>query len=140
MSRKSPGDSIGIEFRIIHRKPATTCSTGGHRDGRHASLILGLVWAVWHLPLLQSSLAGIAVYMLLEIVPFAILFTAVFNRSGGSLLLAILLHSSINFGEMLMPPSTVASIVIKLLILALAIWMGLRPRDFTLRGGEGVGE
>jgi hypothetical protein len=65
-----------------------------------ASLILGLVWATWHLPLFWtegSSLYGSSVLVLfLRLPATSIIFTWLFQRTKGSLLLAILFHAALN--------------------------------------------
>ena len=65
-----------------------------------ASLILGLVWAAWHLPLPWTEgapLYGYPVWLLvLDICAKSILFTWVFVRTRESVLIAILLHASSN--------------------------------------------
>jgi membrane protease YdiL (CAAX protease family) len=52
-----------------------------------ATVVLGLVWGLWHLPL-DGPLAPVVT------VPLAFLYTWVYNRTG-SVLMAILLHASI---------------------------------------------
>jgi membrane protease YdiL (CAAX protease family) len=65
-----------------------------------ASLILGVLWALWHLPVffnpdtLYSNLPF--VLWLVYAVPFAILITWLFNSAGGSVLMAILVHAVMN--------------------------------------------
>ena len=65
-----------------------------------ASLILGVMWALWHLPLffnpdtLYSNLPF--VLFLAYIIPFAVLITWVFNSAGGSVLMAIFSHAVMN--------------------------------------------
>jgi membrane protease YdiL (CAAX protease family) len=65
-----------------------------------ASLLLGVVWAVWHLPLLVtpgSYLEGMPLWVLLARLPAtSILFTWVFRHTGGSALVAVLLHGALN--------------------------------------------
>jgi CAAX protease family protein len=72
-----------------------------------ASMRLGVVWSFWHLPLVwvsgsyQESRSPLA-YMLvftLTILPISILFTWLYNRTRGSLLLASLFHAVINVTE-----------------------------------------
>ena len=59
-----------------------------------ASLRLGLLWALWHVPMLVS--AGDSVSEMLIMLPYflagSILFTWLHQRTGGSLLLAVVLH------------------------------------------------
>jgi uncharacterized protein len=69
------------------------------------SLILGLLWGLWHLPMFLvpsfaeasggSSPLAIVKFCLFAIAT-AIMFTWVFNNTKGSVLLAILLHTSID--------------------------------------------
>jgi membrane protease YdiL (CAAX protease family) len=65
-----------------------------------ASLILGVLWALWHLPLffnpdtLYSNLP-FALYLAYA-VPLAVLITWVFNSVGGSVLMAIFFHAVLN--------------------------------------------
>ncbi|MBX7223567.1 MAG: CPBP family intramembrane metalloprotease [Blastocatellia bacterium] len=69
-------------------------------NGLVASLILSLFWVVWHLPLFWlegaaqqgTSVIGFS----LVVVAFSILYTWLYNQTGGSLLVAILYHASIN--------------------------------------------
>ncbi|HEV2122645.1 MAG TPA: type II CAAX endopeptidase family protein [Chloroflexota bacterium] len=65
-----------------------------------ASLILGVMWALWHLPVFFNpdtfySNLPFALW-LAYIVPFAILITWVFNSTGGSVLMAIFFHAVLN--------------------------------------------
>ena len=62
----------------------------GYRLLVAASLLLGAVWAVWHLPLFHTAgatLAGSSFWVLLAELPaVAVVFTWVFRGSGGSAL------------------------------------------------------
>jgi membrane protease YdiL (CAAX protease family) len=62
--------------------------------------ILGLVWATWHLPLFfnPSTLYSNLPFPLFVawLVPLSILLTWVFNGTGGSVLMAALLHAGVN--------------------------------------------
>ncbi|MDN5794548.1 MAG: CPBP family glutamic-type intramembrane protease [Intrasporangium sp.] len=66
----------------------------------HASLVLGLVWAAWHLPLLQvrsGSDAGAPVLgFLLLVVATSVLMTAVVGLGRGSVLVAALAHAALD--------------------------------------------
>jgi uncharacterized protein len=59
-----------------------------------ASLILGVLHTIWHLPLLISGEDDLIV--ILVIIAGAVLNTWLFNNTTGSVLLAMLLHASVN--------------------------------------------
>jgi membrane protease YdiL (CAAX protease family) len=61
-----------------------------------ASLILGSVWAFWHLPKLVMDSTFRPVPFVLFAIAGSILFTWVYNSTNGSVLLTILFHASIN--------------------------------------------
>ena len=65
-----------------------------------ASLILGVLWALWHLPLVWTEEAPFYQQplwlLLLDMTAKSILFTWVFLHTRGSVLLAVLLHASTN--------------------------------------------
>ncbi len=64
-----------------------------------ASLLLGALWAGWHAPLYLSA-SRIAnnppLTFAVGVIATAVIYTWVYNRTGGSLLIAILLHAAIN--------------------------------------------
>ena len=70
-----------------------------------ASVILGVIWALWHLPqffnpdTIYSNLPFI-LQLVLQ-VPFAILITWVYNSTRGSVLMVMLLHAVFNAGGQL---------------------------------------
>jgi membrane protease YdiL (CAAX protease family) len=64
------------------------------------TLILGPLWALWHLPLFftpwnKLTLFNVVVFVLATTC-FAIMYTWVFNNTKGSVLMAILVHASFN--------------------------------------------
>jgi membrane protease YdiL (CAAX protease family) len=73
------------------------------------SLVLGILWALWHLPLFlipswdtpHSSPLDVASYIVL-VVAMTIVLTWVFNNTKGSVLLAILAHGSFNMSAVAM--------------------------------------
>jgi membrane protease YdiL (CAAX protease family) len=72
-----------------------------HRFGlRSAAVLLGLIWAFWHLP--QFYIAGGDTYhqpflvWAAQVVAMSIALAWLYAKSGGSLLLVMLMHSAIN--------------------------------------------
>jgi membrane protease YdiL (CAAX protease family) len=73
-----------------------------------ASLVLGVIWAAWHLPLFLFS--ETAYYrpenvwgFVLSTVLVAILITWIYNNTGGSVLATMLVHASFNFSHWAFP-------------------------------------
>jgi membrane protease YdiL (CAAX protease family) len=69
-------------------------------NGLVSSLILGVLWAGWHLangtiPGMQAYWTGFGAY-LFYVVSLTFLFTWVFNHTRGSVLLAWILHAAVN--------------------------------------------
>lgn len=64
-----------------------------------ANIILGLIWAFWHLPIMYQKWTTIPVsslYFLVGVICFAMIIGVVYVISKGNLLLCILAHWSIN--------------------------------------------
>jgi membrane protease YdiL (CAAX protease family) len=64
------------------------------------SLILGLIWALWHLPIFwvpawnfPPTILNIVMFVIAAIA-FTFVMTWVFNNTKGSLFIAILIHAS----------------------------------------------
>jgi membrane protease YdiL (CAAX protease family) len=112
-----------------------------------ASLILGLLWAVWHAPLAvfptwtgDRPLPLFAARYLLLVLPLTLIFTWFFERVGRSVLLAIVLHNTLNlttnaYGTALGLPKDSATLVVNSLIVvlwvcaaAIAVHYGRSPR------------
>jgi uncharacterized protein len=80
------------------------------------SLILGVLWGLWHLPLFWTpwntlSILNIAMYVL-STISLSIIYTWVFNNTKGSLLIAILIHWSFDaFATGILAPNFTAPIV-----------------------------
>jgi membrane protease YdiL (CAAX protease family) len=65
-----------------------------------ASVMLGAMWALWHVPQFFNPAALYYdlpfVLFLAYLIPFSVLITWVFNSTGGSLLMAMLVHAVMN--------------------------------------------
>jgi membrane protease YdiL (CAAX protease family) len=73
-----------------------------HLQARHhplvAAAVLGVLWAMWHLPLFLLegwSSVPVTVYVVL-VVAFTIILGTATNLAGGSIMVAILLHAAFN--------------------------------------------
>ena len=98
------GGPLGEEFGWRgYALPALQAGMGW----RTASLVLGAVWGVWHLPLLffadtvQAHMT-IAIF-LLSTVAMSVLFGWLALRTGGSVRAALVLHTAINFWPGIVP-------------------------------------
>jgi len=75
-----------------------------------SSIMLGLIWGFWHLPLFFISgspqqAAGLVPY-LLQIVVFSIWLTWLYNNTGGSVLAAIIFHAMMDLTLLAIFPVT----------------------------------
>jgi uncharacterized protein len=88
-----------------------------------ANLLLGILWTFWHLPDFLTSAqgggpgVGLAPFytrlplFFLMVMAFTVIFTWVFNHTGGSVFVALLLHATINTFAGAMQPLFSASIM-----------------------------
>jgi hypothetical protein len=105
-------------------------------------LAVGLVWAVWHLPLFyipsetiyyDNAFLGFAVSITL----LSVLMTWVYNSTGGSLLPALLMHTSWNWAQGMFPvidsdPAALAMVgVLAAATLAVVVYTGPRRLGVT---------
>jgi membrane protease YdiL (CAAX protease family) len=75
-----------------------------------ASLLVWLPWMLWHAPLdltggAAHTLVGWLQIRVVFLIPMSILFTWIYNRSGGSLLCTGLFHSAMNTFPFVLPSS-----------------------------------
>lgn len=90
------GEEVGWRGFALPRLQAT-------RSALHASLLLGGFWALWHLPALfyrdtYQALGWLVVPMLLCVAAVgSVVYTWLFNGTGGSLLLVVLFHGLFDF-------------------------------------------
>jgi membrane protease YdiL (CAAX protease family) len=91
---------------------------------KHSALITGLVigavWSVWHLPLHVTGFYGGGVYGFIVRftwnIPLGVLMTWLYNRSGGSILTCVLMHTGFNDSTQLFPSSIVQQTAILVMI------------------------
>jgi membrane protease YdiL (CAAX protease family) len=108
-----------------------------------SSLFIGLVWGLWHGPkFLWDDGGGVGTVIIFTIYTtvLAIIFTAVFNRSGGNLFVVTLLHASMNatngYVEALIPAIAEVDgseiyLALCWLVIAIAIIIIGRPRSLA---------
>jgi membrane protease YdiL (CAAX protease family) len=104
------------------------------RTAFDASLLLGLIWGLWHIPLYfvpgsgqfetvsggTSPAFAIGAFVVWTI-GLSILFTWLFNETRGSLIVVILFHASINLGSFV--PATVGSTGAASTLYAVVTWI-----------------
>jgi CAAX protease family protein len=101
-------------------------------------LVVGVLWGAWHLPInywssgVTSGEVSLAVWapawlistLLGQLTAFRVLMVWVYERTGGSLLVAILMHASLaTFTIVLIPPLAVTANVISGFAFAVALWL-----------------
>ena len=108
-----------------------------------STIVIGVVWGLWHYPLFvngqfpgepQLVFAKVGVCVML-----GILFTWLYNRSGGNLLLAVLLHTSLNNVVRVLPTSEHAGLGLIVLIVGVLIAdrMWRRRNGSSMAGAAG---
>ena len=81
-----------------------------------ASIILGLIWGIWHIPSMiffgETNALSIT-WAVVNFIPATILFTWLYNNTQGSLLLVTLLHASTQYSNNFlgMIPTETANII-----------------------------
>jgi uncharacterized protein len=94
-----------------------------------ASLILGVLWTLWHLPLffIQGTSQSTTPFFLfaLSTIASSILITWVYNQTRGSVLLALLFHTALNMTWLYLPLSLFADwrVVLTHCLVALVVVM-----------------
>src|ERR687889_505541 len=92
-----PGSALGEEIGW-RGSPLPRLQAG--RSALSASLILGVIWAFFHLPLFFTGQAfrspSILVPFVISGIALSVILTWVYNSTGGSLLMVVLLHATAN--------------------------------------------
>jgi len=101
--------------------------------GLRAAVIIGVLWGGWHLPLFFDPTAihsqwplGSQIAYFVGIVAFSILLAWVYNGSGGSILLAMLMHGTENAAGGLVPLDLERAIVE-----GVPDWVALAPMNVS---------
>jgi len=95
-----------------------------------ASVLLGLVWGIWHIPSMiffgQTNALAIVIAVI-NFIPATILFTWLFNNTKGSLLLVTLFHASTQYSSNFlgMIPTQTANILTWLVAIAVVVFAGV---------------
>lgn len=73
-----------------------------------SSLIIGVIWTLWHAPpgIIELGFVGWAVdlpFYMITVTGISIVATWLYNETGGSVLLAMVFHASVNVSQSLYP-------------------------------------
>lgn len=104
-----------------------------------ASVLLGVVWTIWHIPMLvgQEVPLSLLPVLLIQLCAGSLVFSWFYFKTGGSLLIAVLLHLGVHLNNShLALPGDAAPLIVHtigwvLLALALLLWdrrIWLAPR------------
>jgi membrane protease YdiL (CAAX protease family) len=127
---------VGIGEEVGWRGYALPRLQSGH-GALVSGVILGAIWALWHLPLFFDPATGYSItpfwVFLVFMLPVSVLITWVFNSTGGSVLVVMILHAVLNasgtpmwrsipeYGAMESP--TVALVTYNYLLQAAVLWV-----------------
>jgi membrane protease YdiL (CAAX protease family) len=97
------GEEIGWRGYVLPRLQA-------RYDALYSALVVGLIWAVWHIPRFIGFLDTMAMsWYLLGVLAKSVFITWIYNGTRGSLLLATLCHSLWNTAGFYLPLTTTVS-------------------------------
>jgi membrane protease YdiL (CAAX protease family) len=92
-----------------------------------SSLILGVIWAIWHLPkFLPDNTSSFGLFMIRTII-VTVMYTWIYNGTKGSLLLVTLFHAAANAGGVFLPVANTVSgensgaLIIEIVLQAIAV-------------------
>lgn len=109
------GEEMGWRGYVLPRLQVRHSALG-------ASLILGLIWAVWHLPKFLGAEGGPVALFMVKTIGDAVLYTWLYNNTRGSLLLVTIFHAAGNTAGFFLPmANTVSSDNLGALIIAVLL-------------------
>lgn len=120
----------------------------GKHSALYASILIGVVWWLWHLPKYLGG-AGLLMFSLsfFDVLAKSILLTWLYNNTKGSLLLATLFHSSINTAAVFLPMATIVtndhngvyviSIILEIITAAFLVYF-FGKKDLSLSAGRQI--
>lgn len=102
-----------------------------------ATLLITVIWELWHLPLTLGGVYGdgnavaITLYRLTGMLPFALILTALYNASRGSVFLCVVFHACFNSEIMMFGGSEVATLIALMVVIAIVVCTKMWRREFA---------
>ncbi len=85
-------------------------------------LMVGMAWGIWHFPVYLAQIGHMSVWMIVfGLIQLGLIFTWIYNHTGGSLLAVIVLHASWNTFTQFIPRTTVFDMVMGLLLIGIVV-------------------
>ncbi len=107
------------------------------------SLIFGLLWGIWHLPVFfipnsyQASLWQqnpiFAINFFVGIIPLAIIMNYIYMKNNRSILLMIVFHWVVNYSSEIFQANQISKSILTLVLFAIAAIITVRDRDFLFK-------
>jgi uncharacterized protein len=104
------------------------------RSALTASLILGVLRAIWHLPLFLF--AGDSWFTILLIIAGDVVFTWLFNNTAGSVLLAMIFHTSVDLNNQIFAPMLTGTSLQMQTIWLVVVYIAIAGALVVLTGKE----
>ena len=108
-----------------------------------ASLIFGVFWSVWHIPLAgirdyyQSNVVATGwIYganFLVSVLPFAVVMNWLYYKSGRNIVITILFHITAGLYNEMFATEPMSKVIQTGLLILVSIWLVAREPDFFLR-------
>lgn len=120
------GEEVGWQGYAIDRLQARL-------NALSASLLLGIVWAAWHvIPMIQMGQTPVWImWQGINIAVTRILIVWIYNNAGKSVFLAVLYHAMYNVCTMLFPGYDPIIVTLTLIVLAAAITIIWSPKTLA---------